>query len=288
MREWWRWPVVSATSLLGACTALVDVSDLTGKVREAQGPNEAGVPLDAYAAAETSDDSPGESGSTRDASGNADAARPGAASRFCDEQGPLHTFCSDFDGPDASATAAWDASWTTLGATLGGVTVNQAAFASPASSLLITLLPKDSGASAHAFLSKTFGPPAPSKIDCAFDFRLDQGSPGSTIGFFDMWFDTYAFESTLSMLDSANAAFRCMNAACGAVALAQWVHIEVTFVRKPAQEFTLKLDGTVVNAQTPTAPADASSGRMSIGADTESGTWSGWRFRFDNVTCDIE
>jgi hypothetical protein len=276
-----RWGYFLIIPAASACSALVDLSNLAGPDAGADGAVDAAV-----------------DGATRDASSDAattdgfagDAATDAGPARFCRDQTTPHSFCADFDDLDAAVTAAWDGSWTAVQTFGGTVTIDTSAFTSPPGSLSTNMTPSSSGPQFHVDLSRSFGPPAPTIVDCSFDFRFDHGTVSGPIGNADINLDpNYGLElavsadGTLAVYDSTSPTPH----ASGAVVAGQWTRIRMVFDRT-APSLKVSLNGQMfLSYAAPAPPAMPAIATFDLGMSNETNATDGGQYHFDNVVCDL-
>jgi hypothetical protein len=269
-----------------ACSLLVGLSDLAGPAAADSG--DEGAARDA---------SSSDGAATTDGASSSDAAVDGASAsdagptRFCRDQTMAHSFCADFDDLDADPLAAWDGSWTTIQNMIGTVAIDTSAFTSPPGSLATTMVPNNSGVQYHVDISRSFGPPAPTVIDCSFDFRFDHGTNSGPIGNADLFLDkTYGLElaisadGTLAVYDSNGPNFQ----PAGAVVIGQWTRIRMIFDRSaPSLKVTLN-GATFLSYSPPAPPVMPATATFDIGMANETNATDGGQYHFDNVVCDLQ
>jgi hypothetical protein len=280
-----RWGFFLIIPLASACSLAIDLSNLAGPATNADSGADATVDGAAQVA---SSDAGVVDGSASDAT--VDGARAdGGPARFCRDQTTAHSFCADFDDLDAAPTTAWDGSWTTA-ATFGGtVTIDTTASTSPPGSLATTMTPSSNGPQFHVDLSRSFGPPAPTVVDCSFDFRFDHGTVSGPIGNADILLDSaYDLELAVSQDGTLTLYDADGGSPAGAVVIGQWTHIRMVLDRS-APSLKVSLNGAVFLSYAPPAPPVMPAvATFVVGMEAETNATDGGQYHFDNIVCDLQ
>lgn len=207
------------------------------------------------------------------------------AAGFCNTWGPQHSFCADWDQPQATAVTAWNDAFIASGT--ASVT-SSPVVTSPAA--LSAFLPDAGTGIAMSAVAKTFA--SSSSLHCAFDMHVVQTSTGQ-VGFADLFFDSVTGADIEPALDASGA----MGVANGngfagitTIDVSAWNHFDWTFERTGATTagVTLALNGkqAYFNAQVLTnVPTGSAIMGVSLGFSGE-GTRN-WVIAYDDLVCDV-